>query len=427
MHEQSRGEVWLVPHTHWDREWYAVPALPAAPCRPPGRRHGPRGRRARVPLHPRRPDGGGRGLPRGAPRPARDRARPRLERTARDRPVAGADGRVPVLGRDHDPQPGDRLGERERPRRADVRRLPAGHVRALRADAPDPAPGRSRAGLRVARGPRAGGPPRVPVALSGRQRDPHRVPPLRLRERGRPLPRQRGRRRCRLRAHPPRRPHGPAAELGRRRRLPRHVRHRPCRSPADPDAAGGPGARAPWGPAGPGGHPAGLPRRGPDPRGRAPGRRGRAAQPCPRQHPPRRALGALAPQGRDGQGGADARPVCGAVRRPLAGVVAGCLPRPRLGQRRRLLVPRLGHGVRRRRDSGTGGRPHRRGRARGAGRARPDADPAGPPGARGVAAGWSAPCPARAGTTSSSPCPSPRTGPPWCWHRTTGGSPPHRR
>ena len=303
----------------------AVPALPAAPCRPPGRRHGPRGRRARVPLHPRRPDGGGRGLPRGAPRPARDRARPRLERTARDRPVAGADGRVPVLGRDHDPQPGDRLGERERPRRADVRRLPAGHVRALRADAPDPAPGRSRAGLRVARGPRAGGPPRVPVALSGRQRDPHRVPPLRLRERGRPLPRQRGRRRCRLRAHPPRRPHGPAAELVRRRRLPRHVRHRPCRSPADPDAAGGPGARAPWGPAGPGGHPAGLPRRGPDPRGRAPGRRGRAAQPCPRQHPPRRALGALAPQGRDGQGGADARPGMRS-RSPPSGWSRGRLP-----------------------------------------------------------------------------------------------------
>lgn len=22
MHEQDRGEVWLVPHTHWDREWY---------------------------------------------------------------------------------------------------------------------------------------------------------------------------------------------------------------------------------------------------------------------------------------------------------------------------------------------------------------------------------------------------------------------
>ena len=22
MHEQNRGEVWLVPHTHWDREWY---------------------------------------------------------------------------------------------------------------------------------------------------------------------------------------------------------------------------------------------------------------------------------------------------------------------------------------------------------------------------------------------------------------------
>ena len=60
----------------------------------------------------------------------------------------------------------------------------------------------------------------------------------------------------RLRAHPPRRPHGLAAELVRRRRLPRDVRHRPRRPAADPDAAGGPGARAPWGPAGPGGHPA---------------------------------------------------------------------------------------------------------------------------------------------------------------------------
>ena len=62
--------------------------------------------------------------------------------------------------------------------------------------------------VRLARGPRAVDHHEFRWRSPDGSGDPHRVPPLRLRQRGRPLPRQRGRAET-PRGDPPRRPHGP--------------------------------------------------------------------------------------------------------------------------------------------------------------------------------------------------------------------------
>ncbi len=177
----------------------ALPALPPPPRRPHGRRRRAGGARARLPLHDGRPDGRGRRLPRGPARADRGRPRARRPRPARDRSVARAHGRVPLLGRDDDPQPRDGLGRRRPPGRGDADRLPPRHVRPLRADAPAAASRRHRAGRRLPRRAGGGRLPRVLVALPRRHRHPHRVPRQQLRQRRRRL-RQRRRPRTSCRA-----------------------------------------------------------------------------------------------------------------------------------------------------------------------------------------------------------------------------------
>src|SRR6478735_2131993 len=140
--------VWLVPHTHWDREWYEpfqrfrlrlvdlMDDVVARAEREPDFRFTMDGQMAAVDDYLE-------------VRPDRGRPRARRPGPARDRPLARPHGRVPLLGRDDDPQPRDGLGRRLPPRRGDADRLPARHVRPLRADAPAAAARRHRAGRRL--------------------------------------------------------------------------------------------------------------------------------------------------------------------------------------------------------------------------------------------------------------------------------------
>ena len=143
----------IVPHTHWDREWYksyqdfrlALVELHrhAAPPARAGRQL--------PPLHARRPDGRGRRLPRGTARGRGAAAGAGRRRPAEHGPVVHPHGRVPRLGRDHRAQPADGPGARRRVRGRHGRRLPARHVRPHRADAPDPPSRRLQRRRRVAR------------------------------------------------------------------------------------------------------------------------------------------------------------------------------------------------------------------------------------------------------------------------------------
>ena len=129
----------VVPHTHWDREWYRpfqtfrlrlvdllddlLADLEADP--------------ALRPLPARRADGGGRRLPRGA---ARARGRAAGAPAASGRLAMGpwyiADGRVPRLGRDARARPAARAATGPPSfGGAMARRLPARHVRPRRPDA----------------------------------------------------------------------------------------------------------------------------------------------------------------------------------------------------------------------------------------------------------------------------------------------------
>ncbi len=137
--------VAVVPHTHWDREWYdpfqtfrlklvrlvdelldlmesdasytPLPARRAAGC---GRR---------LPGDPARERGQAAGAGRGRPADRRAVVRPH--------------GRVPGVGRDDRPQPAEGHPAGQRLRWGDGGRLPARHVRPRRPDAPDPRPGRA--------------------------------------------------------------------------------------------------------------------------------------------------------------------------------------------------------------------------------------------------------------------------------------------
>ena len=132
----------IVPHTHWDREWYPPfqtfrlrlvdlldELLPAA-----------RGRPVLRPLPARRADGGGRRLPRRA---ARGRGRGcgalATSRPAGDGALVRPARRVPRVGRDARAQPAARP-RAWRPRFGGAMEvgLPARHVRPRRPDAPAP-------------------------------------------------------------------------------------------------------------------------------------------------------------------------------------------------------------------------------------------------------------------------------------------------
>ena len=111
------------------------------------------------------------------------------------RPVDDPHGRVHGLGRDHRARPAARHGARHRARRRDAGRLPARHVRARRADAPDPAPGRARARGRVARRAGRGHPDRVLVGGARRLARARRVPLRLVLQRSRPARRREAARR----------------------------------------------------------------------------------------------------------------------------------------------------------------------------------------------------------------------------------------
>ena len=139
----ARTTIHLVPHTHWDREWYRPFQsfrMQLVDLVDRVLEHARGGARLRV--HARRPAGHDRRLPRDPTRAGGAHRAARAIRSARHRPVADPDGRVPRLRRDAGPQPGGRLGAGARLRRADEGRVPARHVRPRRADAADPAPGR---------------------------------------------------------------------------------------------------------------------------------------------------------------------------------------------------------------------------------------------------------------------------------------------
>ena len=219
--------IHLVPHTHWDREWYRpFQIVPDAARRP--RRPRPRHARggARLRLHARRPARHHRRLPRDPARAGGAPPRPRPVGAPRDRPVADPDGRVPRVS-------GETLVrnlERGWARADDfggpmrVGYLPDmfGHV----AQMPQIL---RRAGLDDAvvwRGvPAVDRPPRVPLGGARRLVGARRVPAVRLRQRRRPVRRARG-------ASMPR--PGALRRLGtavvRRRPGARHVRHRPHRT-----------------------------------------------------------------------------------------------------------------------------------------------------------------------------------------------------
>ena len=159
----ARRRVDIVPHTHWDREWYTpVPDVPPAAGRPARRAAPPaRGRPVLRPLPARRADGRGRRLPRRAPRGRGAAAPAGRRRPAGDGPLVhpawtssscrarpwSATCSSASTGR---PRFGGRHGGR----------LPARHVRPRRPDAPAAAPVRLRARRGVAGRARGGRPQR---------------------------------------------------------------------------------------------------------------------------------------------------------------------------------------------------------------------------------------------------------------------------
>ena len=157
--------VAIVPHTHWDREWYspfqtfrlrlvkllddAAADARDATCRTRGSCS-----TARPPCSTT--------TSRSDPSAAAP-ATPRGRRPALDRAVDGPDGRVHGVGRDDRARPADGHRARLRVRRRDAGRLPPRHVRPRRGDAADPAARGHRARGRVARRSGRGRPDRVLV------------------------------------------------------------------------------------------------------------------------------------------------------------------------------------------------------------------------------------------------------------------------
>ena len=183
----ARRRVAVVPHTHWDREWYRpfqsfrlrlvdlVDELLDLMERDP----------LVQPLPPRRAAGRRRRLPRDPTRARGAPAGPDRRRADHRRSLVRPHGRVPGVGGDDRAQPaeGHRAGQRLRGR--DGGRLPARHVRPHRPDAPAPRPGRLRARRRLARGAVPGRLHRLRVVRARRVAGPGRVPRRRLRQRRR--------------------------------------------------------------------------------------------------------------------------------------------------------------------------------------------------------------------------------------------------
>ncbi len=231
-------QVDVVPHTHWDREWYrpfqSFRMQAGRPARRAARPHG--GRSGLRPLHARRADGRGRRLPRRAARERRSVAAPGRRRTPRHGPLVHPDGRVPGLGRDHGPRPAAGPGPGGRLRRGHGGRLPARHVRPHRPDAPDPGPVRVRprrgvAGRAVGRRCRG-----VPLGGTRRHVGPRRLPADRVRQR-------RGAARRRQGADRPGRAVRRRAGAAGRGPRPVDERHRPPPAPGLPRPRGGRGQR----------------------------------------------------------------------------------------------------------------------------------------------------------------------------------------
>ena len=147
LSDMTPRRIAIVPHTHWDREWYEsyqdfrlnlVDMTRHAP--PPARV------RRQVPvLHVGRPDGRRRRLPRSAARGRTAAACAGGSRPDQHGTVVHPHGRVPLLGRDDHPEPPDGHRPQRRLRWRHGRRLSARHVRAHRPDAADPPRGRVRA------------------------------------------------------------------------------------------------------------------------------------------------------------------------------------------------------------------------------------------------------------------------------------------
>ena len=191
--------VAIVPHTHWDREWYdAVPDVPHAARE--AARHAAADARIRPvvrALPARRADRGDRRLPRDpsrsrAPRCNASRPRGRISRRA----VDGPDGRVHGVGRDDRARPAVRHRARLGARRRDAGRLPARHVRPRRADAAAPPARGHGARGRVARRARRGRADRVLVGGARRLARARRVPLRLVLQRARPARRREGPRAC---------------------------------------------------------------------------------------------------------------------------------------------------------------------------------------------------------------------------------------
>ncbi len=232
--------IHLVPHTHWDREWYEpfqvfrmrlvelVDQLLDSMEADDRLAFTLDGQVATIDDYLEvRPEG------RAADRAAHRR------RPACDRSLADPHGRVPRLGRDDDPEPGDRLARGRGLRRGDAGRLPAGHVRAHRPDAPDPPPCGDPARRRVARRAAGDRSPCVHLARPGWLLRSGGIPRRRLRQRRLPA------------GHP-----GSSCREGRslrgsrpgvlRRPLdPRDVRHRPRGPLPQPRPGRGRGERDP--------------------------------------------------------------------------------------------------------------------------------------------------------------------------------------
>ncbi len=217
--------VHVVPHTHWDREWYRpfqsfrmqlvelVDQVLEMLAADPRFSFTLDGQLATVDDYL-------------AVRPeAEDRIRRvRALRPPGDRPLADPDGRIPVLGRDDDPQPRDGNAAGDGAGRRHAGRLPARHVRARGPDATAPARRRDR--YRSAVAGRPGGDRRASVQLvrAGRFERVDGVPGRGVRQRCPPL--RPSRTPQRQAAAAPR----PAAAVLRRRPAAGDVRQRPHRS-----------------------------------------------------------------------------------------------------------------------------------------------------------------------------------------------------
>ena len=338
-----------------------LPELSAEARRARRPRARPAGGGAGLRLHARWTARDDRRLPRGAAGERGAHPAPGRRGPDGDRAVADARRRVPRLGRGDHPEPGAWAAARRGARGRDAGRLPAGHVRARRADAADPATGRDRARGGLARRSGRRRQARVHVGGAGRLGSARGVPARGLQQRR--LPAHRARRiakSCRGAAR------GDGAVL-RRRSDPRDVRDRPPGT-----AAGARRART-----------RGRDRDQDTPRipgrcerSRASSLAGRAAfrragEPADGRH-----VSPDRPEDRRGPGRASARALRRAAAGPLVGDLARAAPRPGLEPHPRELGARLDLRLLRRRGLGAGARPvrggaaDRRGAGAGSGRAR---------------------------------------------------------